>query len=462
MIRKPLGIFVERAQALLARFGLAGEGSAGLNDLTKDMLFYSLGPLVAGLSGAVLVPILTRIFTPAHYGTAETVLSFVSTLMVVLILGMDAAAAILYFDDDDRAYRRRIASTGLIFLFALGSVAAMVLILFSDELARFVFKDVAVDDVKPLLSVALPALPFGLVDGYLKHVLRWNRQRSYYLITYLSSNILRLTLSIYLASLYGMKGLIAAWAFSLGVSVLLGFGLGRNNYRLLVSSVVIKRLAVIGLPLGVLAIATPLQLLMDRILLLHFRTADEVGFYSAAVAVASVFALASEGFRLAWGPIAFSRWRQPEFPGFFAQLVHYYWIIGALAAVAVGLVAPVVVDIFLPEDYANISSILSTLVLALVIQELFSLFGIGLYFRKQTYFFVVAAVVGLFVGVGLDWLLIPTFGIKGAAAARAANQLSAAACVYYFSQRLMPIPYRRARLLSGSAFAVLATAFMFR
>ncbi len=420
--------------------------SSAIREVAQDTLLYSLGPLISSIAGLALVPILTRLFAPAEYGLAETVLAFATTLAGFLVLGVDSAAGRWYFDREDSARRCEVLSTALLFLFALGLLAAMGVALLAVPITRAVFKH---GEARALLLIAALGLPAAAIDGYLKHVLRWERARGRYLAVYLTLPLLRLGLSVWLGMTWGLAGVVTAWSASLACSAWLGYWLGRSQYRFLWSLNTLKDLLGYGLSLSVVGLVVPLTLLVDRFLLIHYQGLEEVGLYSAGLKLSMMYVLATEGFRQAWGPIAFSKWADPDFGSFYADLVMYFWIAGALLALGFGFAAPVLVKWLLPGPYAGASSVISVLVLVGVSQDLFSLLGIGVFYHKRTIFFLVAAAVGVVLGVGLELVLIPSLGIRGAALGNAVGRTAAAGLVGVFSQRLLRVPYDWKKVLVG-------------
>ena len=72
---------------------------------------------------------------------------------------------------------------------------------------------------------------------------------------------------------------------------------------------------------------------------------------------------------------------------------------------------------------------------------LYLLTSIGLNITKHTRYYPVSTIAGAGCNVGLNFVLIPRFGILGAAWANAAAYAVQAAVAYRFSQRFYPIAY---------------------
>ena len=82
--------------------------------------------------------------------------------------------------------------------------------------------------------------------------------------------------------------------------------------------------------------------------------------------------------------------------------------------------------------------------------------SIGLNITGRTRFYPVTTAIGAAVNIGLNFLLIPRFGIIGAAWANAAAYALQAALALGFSQRFYPVAYESGRLSRAVGAALVA------
>ena len=68
-----------------------------LKQLGKDTLIYGIGGILAKSVSFFLLPIYTRIFTPADYGTIEMLTVISSFLSAIMVMGMDSAQSMYFF-----------------------------------------------------------------------------------------------------------------------------------------------------------------------------------------------------------------------------------------------------------------------------------------------------------------------------------------------------------------------------
>ena len=97
--------------------------------------------------------------------------------------------------------------------------------------------------------------------------------------------------------------------------------------------------------------------------------------------------------------------------------------------------------------------------MGVLLQGAYLLTSIGLNITKQTQYYPIATMVAAATNVGLNFVLIPKYGMVGAAWANGACYAVQAVLGYAFSQRFYPISYewgRIARISAAGAAACLA------
>ena len=99
-----------------------------LKQLGKDSLIYGIGGIFAKGVSFFLLPVYTRIFTPADYGTIEMLAVVSSFLASILAMGMDSAQSMYFFKHkvEGKAAQARIVSSILQWRLVWGSVIVIV------------------------------------------------------------------------------------------------------------------------------------------------------------------------------------------------------------------------------------------------------------------------------------------------------------------------------------------------
>ncbi|HTY97425.1 MAG TPA: oligosaccharide flippase family protein, partial [Solirubrobacteraceae bacterium] len=97
---------------------------------------YQFGDILAKALALLTLPLYTRHVSPEGYGAAETLLTAVILVSILLRGGVGEAFIRFYFDDTDEQRRARIARTATATVAWTTTVASLVALLFSGALSR--------------------------------------------------------------------------------------------------------------------------------------------------------------------------------------------------------------------------------------------------------------------------------------------------------------------------------------
>jgi O-antigen/teichoic acid export membrane protein len=111
-----------------------------------------------------------------------------------------------------------------------------------------------------------------------------------------------------------------------------------------------------------------------------------------------------------------------------------------------------------PDDprWSAVSAVIAFTAIGVFFQGVYLLTSIGLNITKQTRYYPVATISASALNVALNLMLIPRFGMYGAAWANGAAYAALAALGYALSQRVYPVAYEWGRLARVGAAAVAA------
>jgi O-antigen/teichoic acid export membrane protein len=85
----------------------------------------------------------------------------------------------------------------------------------------------------------------------------------------------------------------------------------------------------------------------------------------------------------------------------------------------------------------------------------------GIYIEKKTKYLPYITGVGAIINIGGNFLLIPSFGMYGAAAATFLSYFAMMAYIYYISQKFYPVKYELNRVVLLNIVNVAAIVFFY-
>jgi O-antigen/teichoic acid export membrane protein len=209
-----------------------------------------------------------------------------------------------------------------------------------------------------------------------------------------------------------------------------------------------------GLPLVPTALFLWTTNFSDRLFLVKLADTEEVGLYSVGVRIASAMVLLLTAFRLAWPAFAFSIEDEREARRTYAYVLTYLVLVTTWVATALTLLSPWIVDWLAAPDFATASTVVGPLAFAAVAFGAYIVVAIGVGRARRTQFNWVVTGAAAAVNVVLNLVLIPPYGMMGAAVATIAAYATMFAGMSWWAQRIYRVPYQWRRVLTAALAGV--------
>jgi O-antigen/teichoic acid export membrane protein len=418
-----------------------------LQRLTASGAAYQAASLLAGLLALFTLPLYTRHLTRAELGYAETLLTAIILVSILLRLGIGEALVRFWFDDGDEARRRRLAHTVTGLVLAASTLAALAALVLAGPISRALL---GTDDATLVACGVLGLWAFtNLEVAYA--LLRVEERRRAYLAASVSNVLLTVALTVTLV--VGLDG--GARGYVLGnyaASTAVLFGLWLGPLRGLVGPPSLRGAATgalvrFGAP-TVPADATVFALnVVDRAYLLRAQGAAAAGVYSVSVKLATVVIIAVRGFQLAWPPLAYSVEDEGQAKRLYATVTTYYVLSTGLVVAALALLGRWIVDLLAADPFAEAHEALPWVGLGWALYGLFLVFVTIAGRARVTTRTFPAAAAGLVVNVVALVVLVDPLGIAGAGLALCASYLVMLVVAHLLTRGLFAVPFERGRLV---------------
>jgi O-antigen/teichoic acid export membrane protein len=214
-----------------------------------------------------------------------------------------------------------------------------------------------------------------------------------------------------------------------------------------------------GLPKVPHGILVQVLNLADRRILDLFVSRAEVGIYQMGYTFGTGIKFALSAFEPAWQPFVYSQIRQPDAPRTLARVST--WAFAGFLSVGLGFAvfAPELLRIMTAKNPAfwAAAPVVPVVTLAYVFHGAFLLGSVGIGIQKRARYYPTITAAAAVTNVAANFLLIPRFGILGAAWATVIAYALMAGMGLRISQRLYPIPFEWGRL--GAMCLLAATVF---
>ena len=200
------------------------------------------------------------------------------------------------------------------------------------------------------------------------------------------------------------------------------------------------------------------QSLADRRILAAFVSMSEVGLYSVGYTFGTAVKFALSAFEPAWQPFVSAQMSKPEGRQTLARLVTYVLSGFVFCALGVAVLGREVVRLMTAPAFHAAAPVVPVVALAYLLHGVFLLTSIGIGISKKARYYPIVTLASAGTNVAGNLLLIPRFGILGAAWATVASYVVMAGLGLLISQRLHPIPFELGRLARVVAPAVVVYA----
>jgi O-antigen/teichoic acid export membrane protein len=387
--------------------------------LGKQTLIYGLGNVAVQAVGLVTLPVFARVFSEAEYGVLELATVTLAALAILADAGLASASQRSWFDytDEQHSERRVVMSTAIVVSLAASATICAALIVAREPVSEWLFAGQQYTAVVVLLAAALP---LTILAQLLRELMRLRFRAWHYMISASLGAALTGFLGVG-AVLFldaGLDGVLWGVVIGTGAATLYGLAVVRADLGTTVSSGELRTMLAYGLPLVPAALALWALTFIDRIMLARLSDLAEVGQYAVANRVAMPLLFAVAAFATAFSPfILAAHSDDPEAEKELRARVLTYVTAGlVLMALALGLFARQIVDIVAPGfDRAYQATGLVAAGLAAFGVSTVTMTGLSI--TRRTGRVAFAATLVAAINIGLNLLLIPVWGMMGAAVA---------------------------------------------
>lgn len=424
---------------------------------------YMLGNLAVMLAGFISFPLWTRLLSVSDYGIFCTVTITITFMSVFLKFGNQQAVVRYYHDYDSDDDKRRMYYTTMI----LGALmmSALVTILYVVVVTALSKSVLSREWTWYLIIAGIGGLLAAMV-GLLLNFFRASQRIKAYNIVRILRRYGGLGLSVFFVLFlsWGIYGLFIGQIVAYGLTALLLLYLlfkGRSyNFKISCFSFHFLRNAVTyGFPLIWLELSNNILALSDRYIILFFGGTHNVALYSAGYNVTQYgLELLYRPLWLAVVPIYLkihSKEGREDTEKFLSRTLKYYLMAGIPIVFGLGYMGKELLTLLATSEYQSSYTVIPVISLSYLFFGTFSIVSAGIHIQKKTYILMYASLFAAAVNIGLNFLLIPSMGIMGAAVATLISYIILISIVGHYAGKFVTIKIPTGAILKSSALSAL-------
>jgi O-antigen/teichoic acid export membrane protein len=420
--------------------------------LGKHSVIYGLGGLIQRIVAVLLLPLYTRYLSPADYGAIEALVALSAVVFALLRAGIQSSFFRFYFQAEDERGRQTVVRTSFWFTLGAATIALVVGLALAEPISNVIF---GTDHYANLVRAAFVGLWASMNYDQVMALFRVEERSVSYSIASLANVALTVGVTVLLVVVLekgpvgvivgNFSGTLAVWAALLVYR--------RTQLGLEFDTDVFRRMTAWGMPFVPSVIALNLIDFSDRFFLVRIRDAEELGLYAIGMRVSAALLFVLAAFRTAWPAFAYSL-PEDEAKRTYGYVLTYVTFFSSWAAIALGLGSPWLVRLLTTPDFYDGQRVVPVLVFAFVVFGMYIVVvtSIGRAGRRGSNWMITGA-AALF-NVALNLILIPPFGMMGAAISMVGSYSAMFVGITWKAQRVFPVIYQWRRVASAIGTAV--------
>jgi O-antigen/teichoic acid export membrane protein len=425
-----------------------------LKATVQSSLLYSIAGLFSGGALFIVMPFYTRLLSVDDYGVWEY-LSILGTLMGVTVALEISQGVARYVPQhrNDPELLRSYASTSLWFTIAAHSVIVLLVTVGSKPLSSFLFDT---EEYATVLAVAFGSFGVVAVANQVISQLKWELRAIKSVAISVMNSALSLIFSLGFLW-YADMGLAGAFLGPLvgGVLILpVGLWMVGSGYGLTFSTAALRKMLSFSAPLVFSSVGWVLSSYLDRLAVKELLTLQDLAVYGVGFRISGVVMLLMAGLQGAVSPMIFANYSDPATPKNIARLFRLTISIALILCAVLSVFSSEWITLLATSDYIGATVLIPVLSISLVIARLY-VFTPGMGIAKKTGLFALVNIISAFLNLGLNYLLIPFFGISGASFATLISAGIALSMFMLLSQRYYPVPHRFLSIMTATMMAFL-------
>ena len=419
-----------------------------IKSLGSQSLIYGAGHVAARGVTFLLLPIYTNIFSLEDYGIISLIYTFLGFMNVVLHYGLDASLLKHYMPADSEE-RKTILSNAYGSFLITTILFSLLLIIFRNNVSGLLFGI----NLPNITLLVVGILFFDVLWSIHVLILRAEERPVYFSIISFLNVLSTLALNILFVIYFelGIYGVLLSNLITSGVIFLITFPiiLKRSSIKSL-SLKYWKKMMKFGVPFLPAGIFSMILELSDRYILRYLTDIETVGLYNAGYKLGLLILLIVMGFNMAWQPYFLKK--EKEERKYIADVTTLVFAVLGFLWILLLLWSDTMVKMkfgdfsFFGEQYWEATSIVPIIGLAYVFHAGYLIQLPGVYLLEKTGWIPWVRGLGALSNIILNFLLIPEYGIVGAASATCLSFILMAVFIYFINQKIFPIPFNWQKL----------------
>lgn len=382
----------------------------------KHSFIYGVSNAAVKASGIILLPIYTNYFSVEEFGRLGLILAIIAILVQVVIMGQNHSLLRFSNQIDYQRIKKSIFFT--IFLLVILITTLFIIIgefitpISAEILGNFQHYYLP-------LKISIFIVAISILNNIFQSKLRADERSVFFTVLNLIKLVLLILLTIYLVAYkrLGINGVLYGQLFSeiFGFILIMPSMMKQMEFKF--EKIIILESLKFGVPLIFVGLSMTLLNVSDRFIIKFLANVEALGLYELGYRIAGILnMLIIMPMSLTFTPIAYKIYKQPGDKEYYSKIMTYFTFILVWGALFLSIFSKEIVIIFLKNDsYLPAYKIVPVILYSYVFLGMSIISSVGILLKGKTIYTALVTIVAMVLNVGLNFILIPYYGIMGAA-----------------------------------------------
>lgn len=371
--------------------------------------------------------VLARVLTPNEYGLLFLGFSLIYMLVFFVLLGLDGGIARYvpyYRAKKDFKRVKGVIITSLKISFPFSILVFLIMFFFSEEISVFVFHEPLLSPVIRIFSFIIPI--FAIYKIFYSSLLSFKKIGYAVFSWYISRSLSTLLiLLLFMLIGFGLAGVAIAYVLGFLISAVLVFFFMQFKvfpvFRSEIKSISLERkLLSFSLPIVVFSMLWNVMGRIDTVMIGIFKTSFDVGVYQAAMPTSQFLFLIPGALSGLFLPVIselLSKKKTEDIGKVYKTVSKWIFYLNFPLFLVFAIYPNAVINTLFGPEYIGAGNSLRILSIGYLVFSIGNLSSGMINLFEKTKYHILNAFLAVIAAVSLNYLLIPIYGIEGAAIA---------------------------------------------
>lgn len=416
--------------------------------LAKNSFIYAVFTILQRGFAFFLIPLYTTQLSTEEYGVLGIVMAAIPFFVLIAGVSLRGSTAYFYYEykDEQKDYLKKLWGSSFTLVLILSLLFSFFLWLTKNYILIYFFDDIP---FYPFLALALISVATQPVYFFYQSMLKAKQEANkaalldfiYFII------VISLTILFILYFNFKAEGALLALAISNVVFFIYSLFRASKEITFCLNKTLLNKALKYSLPILPHNLSAWAMNLVDRIILNSLTTLSIVGLFDIGSQIGKLINVITLGVNSAYSPWFFEQLKSSEKnKELIANVTDKIVLLYIFAATAISWLSPELLKLISKESFHSAWIVVPCIAYAFVVNGFYYSFS-NVFFLEKTKYLPFITGIGAAINIAFNFVLIPIYGIMGAAVANLLSKTIFAVIAFVVSQKLYFIPYKVKRIV---------------